>query len=247
MSGLIANGTDVGVYTDTVSPADFYDYQEESEHQAQGLESRGITTLNDITSYILAYQDTSSGDWALFLHHYDDSGSSTQHQSQVVFNGFNQGVTRSGFVNVQGEGIDLTDHGDTSYVYASGTPVRNAGGGSFVYESGSSITPASAYTVVQDEVEDESAGSGQSDDKYEVNSNDDPVTKHLYDASRGDGAGYAMADGVTFTVTLEMQLLDDGRDDGQPVPNQWAAVGPNGTVTEACSVGSTFSVDIDTS
>jgi len=247
MAGLTANGTDVGHYATGETAAEFYGYEELTQHQAQGLVDAGVMNQDgERSTFIYLHENTGDGTFDLGIHHFTGGGDSTQLQAQVVFNNFSTLVRETGFVLVEGVGIDRTAHGDTSYVFAENAPVRNAGGGSFVFESGTSVTPASARTLVQDEPEDETA-TGLSADSYLVNSEGDPVTKHLYDGTRGDGGVFAVNQAGQTTVTFEMQLLDDGRDDGQPVPDQWVIRGPNGTVTDSISgPGDTLDVEVDT-
>lgn len=240
---IVVEGVDVGFFETSESNAKFYDYDPNATHQATGLTTDNVITQpNTRTAYVFFHHSTTDDTWAMFIHHFKDADENTG-QAEVVWEGFGDGVKRSGFVFVTGDGIDRTAHGDTNYVEAAGTPVRNVGGGSYVFETGTTLTPFSAYTVAQDE-ETDLDGSLKSQDRYELNSSGDPVTQHYFSWNRGDGGGYAMNPGA-FDVTMNMRFLTDGRDDGSPLPTEWVGVGDLNSVSKAAGDGTTLSVSID--
>lgn len=243
---LIANGTDVGHYATSESGSEFYGRDEPSTHQAQGLDTAGVTTLPDTpTTYIYLHESTADAAYSVGIHHWHE-GSYIQYQAQVIWREFSKIVGANSFVYLEDTGIDLTGHGESEFVFADGQPVRNAGGGSFVYEVGTAVTPASARTVAQDDPEDESA-TGQGADSYLANDDGDPETRHLWTGRRGDGGAYLVEPGVRGEITLEMYTLDDGRDDGQPLNDQWAVRGPDGTVTKPIDgSGASITITIET-
>jgi hypothetical protein len=240
---VIVDGVDVGYFETAETNAEFYGYNESSTHQATNLDSSNVI-LNSSTRtiYFFVHRSTSTGDWAAYIHIYN-SNDTNEGQAQVTWTGFGQALQSNRFVRIEDRGIDITQHGETSFVLSENNPVRNDGGGTFVQENGASITPFSAYTVVQDEVTDLS-GDERGQDTYKLNDNRDPVTRNFFAFHRGDGAGYRMTPD-SFSFTLELSTLDDGRDSGEPVPDEWVGVGPNGNVSKTAGVGSTLSVTID--
>lgn len=60
-------------------------------------------------------------------------------------------MPKSGFVFEAGEAIDVGEHGNSDYVYASGSPVTDEGISSLVYESGNGLRGVS---VIVDDFED---------------------------------------------------------------------------------------------
>lgn len=239
-TGFQVNGTEVGFFEDSKTHAEFYGYNQSATHQATNLTTGNVITQpGTMTTYVFAHYSTFEESYAVYIHHYGENDT-TQYQSKVVWSGYGEGIRNTGYFFVSGVGVDRTVHGDTSYFFSSGDPIRNDGGGSYVYESGTTLTPGSAGTVVQDEIEDETA-TGKGADSYLTDSNGDPVTQHLLEGERGDGAGYGSVSG-SFSFTLSMSSLTDGRDAGQPLPSEWVGVGPSGSVS--ASTSTTLTVDV---
>lgn len=237
-------GVDVGYFESNESHQEYYGYEQGTgSRNATGLDESNVLINDGTTSaYVFVHHSTSNDSWCLFLH-YSNSETDQQFQTEVVWNDFNEALTGQ-FVFVSGQGVDLTQHGTTDVVFSRGDPVRNDGGGSFVYESGTTLTPGTPSAIVQDDPEDETGPGELQNDSYLLNNAGDPVTQHLYRADFGDGAGYRFSPGI-HTVALDMRTLTDGRDDGQPLPETWVGVGPDGSSTKTAGDGTSISVSID--
>lgn len=238
------NGVEVGVYdrpnSTTAEVVDFGD----TKPNSIGLQNDLGMNVNDgtFTTYVGALN--ASDGISLLIWHIKGLNT-TLREAQIRCVDLAANVQSTGYVFIEGQGIETGTHGTHDYTFSDGSKVNDDGDSPIVFEDGTGLSLSNVETSHEDDPENFSDPNPANNDTYAIEGND-AVSRNLFDGDSGDSVGWYISGG-SYRFTVQMEQLDDGRsDESDGFPDRWCGVGPSGSVDGgAAGPGTSVTVAVD--